>query len=276
MRPLVFIQSFTFKLAKKVLHKSKKIIGTINFLKKKNTVIANYEENELISLVIAKSVKFANQVLVKNSIPVTSLRTVLPFALGEFQQKITVLDYGGAGGQSFVEAKYLFPETYFNWIVLETKGMVGAAKIADLESNELKFTENFSDIEKQHLDLVIANSSLQYTSDPIESMKKISKLRAKYIYIARMPLSENNENEFVRINQISMLWDNGPQVDVYSNLNVNKKVQIPAVIVSKALFEQNLEKFYKIKTRIVDEKQSFAGSGLKFNLFGYFCESKIF
>ena len=240
---------------------------------KKHLIIKDYEGSELVSFVMNKSLKFTDQIQESKSIPITSLRTILPFALGKFPQEIKVLDFGGAGGQSYTEAKYFFPEIYFKWIVLETKSMVKAAKIAGLESDTLMFVENFSDVDKYKLDLVIASSSLQYTNDPIGFLAKISNLGARYMYISRAPLSNN---EFASIEQVSNLSDNGPQIDDKDTLILDGKVQVLAQIVPRFIFERNIELLYSIKCRIVEGRQSFTGSGKSYDMFGYFCEAKRF
>ena len=225
-----------------------------------------YDDVNLTTSIIKNTFEYSRFISEKNSIPITSLRTALPFALGDFQQHIVVLDFGGGAGTTYFEAKHFFPEKDFEWIILETKTMVNMAQTSNYSNNELKFISDFAELDDIEIDLVIANSSLQYTDNPTEYLNKLIKLKAKYLYITRMPLT-NGDSE--KVLQASVLGENGPQVE---NQFVNKtRINIQATVVSKNTFENLLERCYQITYRILEEKSGFNASGRSFDLFGYFC-----
>ena len=118
--------------------------------------------------------------------------------------------------------------------------------------------------------MLIANSSLQYTDNPIDHLNKLINIKAKYLFITRTPLVNK---ESVKVSQTSILGENGPQIN---GKLVNKtKIDIQATVVSKNTFENLLESRYQIKYRILEEKGGFNASGKSFDLFGYFCALNI-
>jgi putative methyltransferase (TIGR04325 family) len=245
-----------FKYAK--LKSCKKIFST------------NYNDEHLTTSIVKKTLEYSRFISEENSIPITALRTALPFALGEFQRRITVLDFGGGAGTTYFEAKYFSPNKDFKWIILETKTMANMAESMNTKTNELKYISNFKEIDDIKIDLIIANSSLQYTDNPIDYLNKLINIKAKYLFITRTPLT--NE-ESIKVLQTSILGENGPQI---GNKLVNKtRINIPATVISKNVFENLLESCYQIKYHIIEEKSSFNASGRSFDLFGYFCELNI-
>jgi putative methyltransferase (TIGR04325 family) len=236
------------------------------FTRSEQNIAKTYEDLELIQSIVKKTLEYAQVIQKKNSIPISSIRTILPFALGKFGKRITVLDFGGGAGVSFIEAKHFYPNSDFKWIILETQTMVRIAKQLHVNTKELKFIENLEEIENLQVDLIIANSSLQYTPNPLELLKKITKLKARYLYITRMPLTELSS---VSVLQTSMLKDNGPQTNGIDKSRT--KVQVPANIVRRIELEAILEIDYDTKHKILEEKNSFHTSRGSFDFFGYFC-----
>ena len=225
-----------------------------------------YDDVALTTSIIKNTLEYSAFLSKENSIPITSLRTALPFALGEVQHRITVLDFGGGAGTTYFEAKHFFPNKDFRWIVLETKLMANMAQSLNSTTDELEFISDFSELQNTKIDFVIANSSLQYTDNPIDYLTKLTNLKAKYLYITRMPLTNSRS---IKVQQISRLGDNGPQIDGKS---VDASViSIQATVVSRNEFEDTLARLYQVKHRILEEKGSFNGSGKVFDLFGFFC-----
>jgi putative methyltransferase (TIGR04325 family) len=181
------------------------------------------------------------------------------------------LDFGGGAGSTYFEAKHFFPNKDFRWIVLETKIMANMAQSLNSTTDELEFISDFSELQNTRIDFVIANSSLQYTDNPIDYLTKLTNLKAKYLYITRMPLANNSSR---KVRQISRLGDNGPQIDGKS---VDKTmISIQSTVVSRSEFEDTLAKVYQVKHRFLEEKNSFHGSGESFDSFGYFCVNGMY
>lgn len=225
-----------------------------------------YDDVALTTSIIKNTFEYSAHLVKENSIPITSLRTALPLALGEVQQLITVLDFGGGAGTTYFEAKHFFPNKDFRWIILETKIMANMAQSLNSTTDELEFITDFSELQNTKIDFVIANSSLQYTDNPIEHLNKLINLKAKYLYITRMPLANIGP---IKVRQTSRLGDNGPQINGKS---VDKTmISIQATVVNRNEFEETLARYYQVKHRFLEEKGSFHGSGKSFDLFGYFC-----
>jgi hypothetical protein len=144
--------------------------------------------------------------------------------------------------------------------------MANMAQSLNSTTDELEFISDFSELQNTKIDFVIANSSLQYTDNPIDYLTKLTNLKAKYLYITRMPLTNSGS---IKVQQISRLGDNGPQIDGKS---VDKSViSIQVTVVSRNEFEDTLARLYQVKHWILEEKGSFNGSGKVFDLFGFFC-----
>ncbi len=248
----------------------KKIVKYAKSISYKKIYSTNYDDEQLTTSIVKNTLAYSRFISEEKAIPITALRTALPFALGEFQRRITVLDFGGGAGTTYFEAKYFFPNKDFKWIILETKTMANMAESMNTKNDELKFINNFREIDDIKIDLVIANSSLQYTDNPIDHLNKLINIKAKYFFITRTPLA--NEQS-VKVLQTSILGENGPQID---DKLVNKtRINIQATVVSKNILENLLESCYKIKYHILEEKNGFDASGRSFDLFGYFCELNI-
>lgn len=247
----------------------KKIGKYAKLIRYKKIISTNYHDEQLTASIVKNTLEYSRFIAEAKSIPITALRTALPFALGEFQRRITVLDFGGGAGTTYFEAKYFFPNKDFEWIILETNTMVHVAESINTKNDHLKFINNFRNIDDMKIDLVIANSSLQYTENPIDYLNKLINIKAKYFFITRMPLADK---ESIRVLQTSILGENGPQI---KNKLVNKtRINIQATIVSKNIFENQLRRCYQIKHHIVEEKNGFNATGKSFDLFGYFCVLK--
>lgn len=242
------------------------VMKFIRLINNEKVVKTTYDDVALTMSIIKNTLEYSAFLSKENSIPITSLRTALPFAIGEVQHRITVLDFGGGAGTTYFEAKHFFPNKDFRWIVLETKIMANMAQSLNSTADELEFISDFSELQNTKIDFVIANSSLQYTDNPIDYLTKLTNLKAKYLYITRMPLTNSDS---IKVQQISRLGDNGPQIDGKS---VDTSIiSIQATVVSRNEFEDTLARLYQVKHRILEEKGSFSGSGKVFDLFGYFC-----
>ena len=229
-----------------------------------------YDDVSLTTSIIKNTLEYSAFLSKENLFPIASLRTALPFALGSVQHRITVLDFGGGAGTTYFEAKHFFPNKDFRWIILETKTMANIAQSLNSTSDELEFISDFSDLQNTKIDFVIANGSLQYTDNPIDHLNKLINLKAKYLYITRMPLAKNSS---IKIQQISRIGDNGPQFDGKSVDET--RISIESTIVSRSEFEDTLARFYQVKHRFLEEKNSFHGSGESFDFFGYFCVNAV-
>ena len=151
--------------------------------------LEGYEQSELIETVFRKTIAFE---------PVGDWPLVA--------DACSVLDFGGGCGLHYKLARLQSPD--IRWAVVETPAMVARAR--ELETDHLRF---FTDIEPaaewlSEIDLMHSNSALQYTSEPLATLKRLCKLDAQIMYWARLWITEEPRHE----TQSSYLTDNGPRV----------------------------------------------------------------
>jgi len=115
----------------------------------------------------------------------------------------SVLDFGGACGRHYMEARLHSPA--IRWAIVETPAMVARAR--ELETDHLRF---FTTIDAAadwlgEIDIIHSNGAIQYTPNPIEVVRNLCKLHASQMLWFRI-LFGNGARE----TQISRLSDNGP------------------------------------------------------------------
>jgi putative methyltransferase (TIGR04325 family) len=232
-------------------------------------IIAGYSNVDLIESIVAKNIQYQDEVSKSSSIPFAGMRTIVPFALGQFQEKINVLDFGGGGGNHYVEAKVAMPNKNFYWTVLETREMVKQCREQRLSDNQLVFIDKISDLIPMEIDLIIANSSLQYTEDPISQLQQLLEVNSKYIWITRTVLSEFEQVDF---SQTSEFKNNGPSI---SNPNDDaRKISYNVRVVPRLTFESTIRTNYKIQLTVLEERGVYQNEGKTFDMYGYFCTRK--
>lgn len=175
-------------------------------------VSRGYQSPEVIHSIIQKNLKFQNQgPLEKSSVEDLKIVTAMGISLGRKKSKtpISVLDFGGGGGHHYWVAKRFFPDTNFDWKIVETESFCKVASLT-LENQELKFHSSIASALELNIeiDLVFANSSIQYTIDPMLTLKELLGINSKIAFITRTPLSILGDNfEYF---QFSLASENGP------------------------------------------------------------------
>jgi hypothetical protein len=118
------------------------------------------------------------------------------------------------------------------------------------------------------LDIFFSSCSINYTKNPIKTLKIISKLDAKYFYFTRTPLSENASLTY---NQLSCLADNGP-------LRIKEEEKIFIECQNKIINIKNFEEIFKdnfnIILKYVDEKNAFFFKDKSFDTYTYIIKRK--
>ena len=232
---------------------------------------AGYEDLYLIQTIIQKNIVY-RELLSKNNTQDLSIFTALfPFSLIEKSNFLNILDFGGGGGSHYEQSKTLLPKSIsLNWVVVETKPMVFAAK--SLSTNSLKFFYSITDAKKylNNIDIILSNSSLPYCEDPLKILHQLINLDAKYIYITRTPLLENNQT-IISV-QTSNLSDNGP--GPLPDGFINKKIKYPITFINKYEFETILKIKYDIKIIILEDYLTHKINNTKISRYTYFCVAK--
>lgn len=146
--------------------------------------IAGYEHEDLVETVYRKTVAYQ-----ADGPPL------------ELFGALKVLDFGGGCGTHYKEAR---SETV-RWAVVETPAMV--ARAIDLQTDSLRF---FTDVTVAaewlgSVDLMHSSGAVQFTPDPIETVRQLCGLKAHTIMWKRLWLGGSKPEI-----QLSRLADNGP------------------------------------------------------------------
>ena len=235
------------KLIQKFFKKIKYLIFTINYKllsSKKNNGYNNLVLNQSI---IKKTIIFAKLNSI-NEHDINWQRTVkfLKFIIKKKIKKI--VDFGGGAGYHYFIAKMKLANFNLKWLIVENKTMVKLCN-KKLKYKNLFFFNSLNKIKKP--DVIFSSCAINYTKNPIKTIKSIIELKPKYLYFTRMPLTENQSFEF---KQISLLSDNGPY-----KINNEKEIIIEYenIIINKQSFEDMFKNKFTVIARYIDEKKAF-------------------
>jgi putative methyltransferase (TIGR04325 family) len=201
-----------------------------------NNRIDGYQNQLLVDLVLAKNLQLRETENPK-SIDLQSLRTIAAIGMGiKNKSDFTVLDFGGGAGHHQFIAKLSFKEIKFDWTVVETESLSQSAQSSILDEG-LTFISSLDALHPdKHFDLVFSNAAIQYTQEPLRTLKDLLSRKFTQLFITRIPLTHSRDS-FSYI-QESMLSQNGPG-SAPKNLK-DIRVNYTNNIVSKELFEKAL------------------------------------
>tara|TARA_B100000965_G_scaffold3332_1_gene2645 strand:- start:457 stop:1272 length:816 start_codon:yes stop_codon:yes gene_type:complete len=266
----------------KLLKKIKKILLTL--FSKKNTKFKafdtyqnataggkNYKNHKLIKVVIAKSIKYRESLKNNKTLDLMSLRSFFALSLLPDSPQINVLDFGGGAGNHYYLARKLIDDNVkINWHVVETDSFVEEINKQGLQSSELKFFTSIDSAAKsiERFNLIYANSSLQYTNNPLNFLEKLLKVNSDFIFFTRTPLIEDNRKEVIAL-QISKLSSNG-QGEIPPELNLKDEiVEYPFIVVNKIDLENLINQYAEIEYIIEEESSAYSTEKGMFRNFGY-------
>ena len=125
------------------------------------------------------------------------------------EKQLNVLEIGGACGALYFEIMHLLPRSIRKWHVVETPAMAEMGRKM-FQDDKLKFFEDLDSAASGFLpDLVIAQSVLQYTPNPIHTWQTLLAVGADHAYIARTAVGVDIERPVVT-RQVCMLSMHGP------------------------------------------------------------------
>lgn len=173
----------------------------------KTQVKYSYEDPEVVSLIIEKTLGFFNKKKEDFLFSESDLRMLAISQLANLKNGSVVIDFGGGAGHHYKTFKKGFPHINIKWIVVETKEMARQAK--KLENKELIFVSSFKKAVKLYsrIDLIYSDSALQYCTNPIAILKMFTLAEPNNIFINRTMMSEQNASSF---EQASFMSKNGP------------------------------------------------------------------
>jgi putative methyltransferase (TIGR04325 family) len=235
------------KLLQKILRKLKYLILTINYKLFYSKPHEGYNNLALNKSIIKKTIVFS-RLKSPNEYDINFQRTLDFLEFIKKKKLKNIIDFGGGAGYHYFIAKMKLPDFNFKWLVIENRTMVKLCN-KKLNYKNLFFFNSLNTIKKT--DVFFSSSAINYTKDPIKTIKSIIKLNAKYLYFTRTPLAENQSLGF---KQISLLSDNGP-----CKINNEKEILIECEnkIVSRQSFESMFKNKFVIIDKYIDQKKAF-------------------
>lgn len=227
--------------------------------------IRGYQNDLLVSMIVRKTKLFRDDISNSKFLNSEDFRTISIIGLSNLRDGSVILDFGGGAGVHYFTLKRNFPMLKLNWIVVETPEMVRQAK--SLENLELKFVDSIENavILFNNFDLILANSSLQYCSEPLIQLRKLTNIHASHIFIVRTIMNDNVPESTI---QRSFLSKNGPGAlpGKIEDFIVEYKVKCEL----KDCYRNVLSGNYEIVFEVADGYVTDALSGKKFEMHSLF------
>jgi putative methyltransferase (TIGR04325 family) len=226
-----------------------------------------YEDNTLVKVVVAKGKTFSETFALQKEVDLMSLRIFVGIASALKNNKLKVIDFGGAAGTHYYLAKsILSKDIVIDWRIIETTQMVKEAKAQGLENTELSFYDSIESASNdEEFDLVFASSSVHYTPSPYDLLEKLTKINANKLVITRTPITDVS----TVLLQRSKLSANGVG-EIPRKLGVKDKIiSYPATMMSKEHVENILLSFGEIKLKIREDKSAYASAKKNYDMWGY-------
>ncbi len=234
----------------------------------KDCIAGGYSYSKLAKLVFVKNYIFREKLNSTKVIGVSEIETLIISAILR-KDKLSVIDYGGGGGYHYSVTRLILGErSSIRWAVIENPAYV-------LES------KNFSEIGcrffssiKQALeyvirpDIVLAFNSIQYSVDPLVTLRNLVKINSPLIVLHDVPLVLGSM-PIVTV-QNSKLSENGPGnlPDNFENENVN----YPITYAPKSNFERILFDRYELRFKL--HKRDLLVNGEVVQVLSYVCDLK--
>ena len=185
-----------------------KFSGNYQFWEDAQKQTEGYDKEEILikaknALLKVKNGEFAferDTVLFKQKQYIWSLATFLLHIASINQNKLSVLDFGGALGSIYFQHKDLFIGLdKISWNIVEQKHFVDCGK-KYFEDETLRF---YYDIEEyfqvNNSEVLLLSGVLQYLPNPYEWINKFLKYDFKYIILNRTAFIEQNNNDLLTI-----------------------------------------------------------------------------
>ena len=227
----------------------------------------SYEDENLTKVVVAKTINFKNQ-LVKNCIIDASLLKIFTAISASLKDnKLKVLDFGGAAGAHYFIVKSLLDkEIRLDWRVVETSKMTQEAIKNQLENSELSFYDNLSSAHREDkIDLIIAIGSIHYTENPKKTLKELIKINSSYLYLSRTPLAEK---EIILLQETSYKKNGIGNIPEEINID-DKKIKYPVTILNRKEIESIMKEYGNTLITINEDKAAYNSKYESYDLFGY-------
>ncbi|MFM7479506.1 MAG: methyltransferase, TIGR04325 family [Planctomycetota bacterium] len=238
-----------------------------------------YSDREMAELVVEKTVRFRDQGAAEPTVvSAVTLRRLWALQRLLPRQHLRVLDFGGAAGQHFFEAKHYLKSLgsdealgqgsspNFTWHVVETDAMVDAASALSCEA--LRFYPSIEAAVDGFLpDIVLSSGTLQCLPNPLETLQSLMAIGAQNLFLTRLSCSSADITGFIV--EEGFIHDQGPPVPWPRS---PRRAAYPLCIAPLKRFESLLTTRYSIET-VLDESELAANKvgETKSIRRGYFC-----
>ncbi len=205
----------------------------------------SYEAADIIDVVSRKTKAFRDQLASATERIIGDPLTLQNLFVASYAhpgRSLNVLELGGACGAGYFELSYLLPRRFADWRIVETPAM-SAAGSKDFHNETLQFFDDLyaaaDGMAKR--DLLVAQGVLQYTPDPVQTLKDLFSLNFDYVYISRTPVVDSDRTPVV-FNSVSDLSAHGhgrlPGI-------ADRKITTPCSIISKGSFAECADSTYR-------------------------------
>jgi putative methyltransferase (TIGR04325 family) len=231
--------------------------------------LIGYENPTLVNEIVKKTLIRSQQIKNGEPLEISEVRILLGMPSIN-SPSLVVVDFGGGAGTHFDVFSTIYPEIDFHYFIIETPEMVRTASSNRSKDTNLYFL-TLDELDKlpESIDLLVANSSLQYSKSPIETLTTLCELAHKSLWITRFPL--NDKEDSITIRQVSKLEDNGPGRQRVAS---NQFVEYASKIVSMIEFERELEKKFKVTMKVVEERNPYGSDYQSINSYGFLAKIK--
>lgn len=131
--------------------------------------------------------KFSNRGVDAFSLNELALIKALGIALRNIDQNrdVKVIDFGGSLGNHYHLAKAVFPNTSFDWKIIETETLI--SELPGRSFGDLAFYSTLDSLEDDVCDIAIASATLNYVQFPIDVAARLNSM-SQFLVLSRLPL----------------------------------------------------------------------------------------
>ena len=217
-------------------------------IKKKNQReinIFSYENRFLTNYIIDKTENYLMNFEIERKLRTSDISTLLVHSLCVSKSNLVILDFGGGAGIHHGIFKRIFPELKVNWLIVENPTM------KELAENRMRDIHYFADLKEVYklyskVDIIFANSSLQYVSEPLAVIDQLLEFSPEVFFIVRTAMHSRLSFNSV---QISKLESNGPGI---SNGSIDEvQISYPITVLRESEYLERFAK-YELIFRIDD------------------------
>ncbi len=227
-----------------------------------------YEHDRLIDAIRWNTEQLRDRLAVERPVTVQGIdfKNLVAMERGIRHGELHVIDFGGAcGGHYFRARAYFGDRVRLRWHVVETPAMVSQGM--KLAGEELQFHESLESACKvcPEADIMFTSGALVYTPDPLAFTRLVVASNARFLYITRQGLLEENRTVMtVQERKISKgVTSLPPGMD-------DAVLRYPVTWVPRAAFEAVIAERYQIELHVVEDEELFMLDRRKYRANGYF------